>query len=199
MELLLCSDGPPDTAIIAAGTKISPCIDINTGLIYNQHATEHRYDSVPSNQFLHSSALGTTTGKIPTVPVPMSSMSSPVKSTIDGITAAGEDSAAYHAASDFATPSTVTTAITRVVTEVNLGSVPSLSGSFTINGSGFTPEKVVTIQQAPGPYTNKGTLADEAEMDGVTVSAYCEDSSTIRAYWVASGPVVGNMKFSYRA
>lgn len=102
MELLLCSDGPPDTAIIAAGTKISPCIDINTGLIYKQHATEHRYDSVPSNQFLHSSALGTTTSKIPTVPVPMSSMSSPVKSTIDGITAVGGDSAAYHAASEFA-------------------------------------------------------------------------------------------------
>lgn len=52
---------------------------------------------------LQSGDLGTTTGKIPVVPVPMSSMSASVKATIDAITANNPDSAAYHPASDFAT------------------------------------------------------------------------------------------------
>lgn len=46
--------------------------------------------------------VGSTTGKIPLIPVPMSQMSAPVKSTIDAITA-NADSAAYHPVSAFAT------------------------------------------------------------------------------------------------
>ncbi len=51
--------------------------------------------------------IGNSPGQIPVVPVPMSSMSAPVKATIDGITAK-EDSAAFHDASEFATAEQLT-------------------------------------------------------------------------------------------
>lgn len=54
------------------------------------------------------------TNNIPATPLPMSQMSSPVKATIDAITA-NPDSAAYHAASDFATPASVTAAINALI------------------------------------------------------------------------------------
>ena len=81
--------------------------------------------------------------------------------------------------------------------EVNLGSVPKRSGKFTISGVGLTTGKPVHISKAVGPYTGKGTRADEAEMDAVQVSATVTGSTTITAYWNSPSPVKGNLKFDY--
>lgn len=82
--------------------------------------------------------------------------------------------------------------------EKSLGNVPRTSGKFTITGlSGLTTNKPVSITQAVGPYTGKGTLADEAEMDGVTVSASVTSATTITAYWNSARRVKGNFKFNY--
>lgn len=82
--------------------------------------------------------------------------------------------------------------------EKNLGSVPRLAGKFTITGfSGLTIGKPVNIFQAAAPYTGKGTLADEAEMDGITVKAVVTAADTITAYWNAMTRVKGNIKFNY--
>lgn len=81
--------------------------------------------------------------------------------------------------------------------EVSLGSAARRSGSFTIAGAGLTPGKPVLIQQAVGPYTGKGTRADEAEMDQVSVAAHVVDATTIRAYWTSRHLVRGNFKMHY--
>lgn len=81
--------------------------------------------------------------------------------------------------------------------EIDLGLVPLTSGSFTITGTGYTVGKNVFIQQATGPYTDKGTLADESEMDALNVTATVTNSTTITANWSASMPVLGKFKFNY--
>jgi hypothetical protein len=53
----------------------------------NQFATAAQ--GTEAHTALQPSDIGTTAGKIPTVPVPMASMSSPVKATIDEITSMG--------------------------------------------------------------------------------------------------------------
>lgn len=86
---------------------------------------------------------------------------------------------------------------TFTTTEVNLGSVPRRGGHFTITASGLTTGKAVNIFQAVGPYTGKGTRADEAEMDTVVVSASVTSSTVITCYWTSATRVMGNRKFSY--
>lgn len=81
--------------------------------------------------------------------------------------------------------------------EVDLGPAARRSGSFSISGSGLAPGSPVLIQKAVGPYTGKGTRADEAEMDAITASGVVEAPTLIRVYWQASGPVRGNVKFNY--
>jgi hypothetical protein len=71
------------------------------------------------------------------------------------------------------------------------------SGHFTISSSGLTANKPVFIQQAAGPYTNKGTRFDEAEMDGLVVTAKVRDTTTIDVYWSSRTKVRGNFKFNY--
>jgi hypothetical protein len=81
--------------------------------------------------------------------------------------------------------------------EVNLGSIPRNSGNFLITGVTTTTGKAVMIQQANGPYTGKGTLDDEAEMDSVIVSGKATNSSTIKCIWKSDTRVKGNFKFNY--
>jgi hypothetical protein len=92
----------------------------------------------------------------------------------------------------------ITSAISFAAVEKNLGSVPRLSGRFTVTGlSGLTIGKPVNMFQAAGPYTGKGTRADEAEMDGIIVKAVVTAVDTITAYWNAATRVKGNVKFNY--
>lgn len=95
------------------------------------------------------------------------------------------------------TPSGGGSSFTFTTTEVNVGTTPRRNGYFTITTTGLTSGKSVLIQQAVGPYTGKGTLADEAEMDGLTVSASTTSTTTIKAYWTSASPVRGNFKFNY--
>lgn len=88
--------------------------------------------------------------------------------------------------------------ITLGTVEVNVGAVPKSGGKFTIAGVGLTAGKPVLISQAVGPYTGKGTRADEAEMDQVNVAASVTDATTITAYWSSARRVRGNFKFDYQ-
>jgi len=54
--------------------------------------------------------------------------------------------------------------------EVDLGN-PAWSGRFTIVDAAILTTSKVPIWQAPGPYTGKGTRADEAAMDRITAVA----------------------------
>lgn len=82
--------------------------------------------------------------------------------------------------------------------EIDLGDNPRRDGRFTITGlSGLTINKPVNIFQAVAPYTNKGTRADESEMDGLIVKAVVTATNTITAYWNSATRVKGNFKFNY--
>lgn len=80
--------------------------------------------------------------------------------------------------------------------EVNLGG-PRRTGRFTIAGTGMVAGKPVLITQAVGPYTGKGTRADEAEMDHVSATGSVTSETVITAYWQSHSPVRGNFKFNY--
>jgi len=67
--------------------------------------------------------------------------------------------------------------------EVDLGSVAIFRGKFTITDAAITAAKKVLCWQAPGPYTGKGTLADEAEMQPVSVIAVEPLSGTATVRW----------------
>lgn len=82
------------------------------------------------------------------------------------------------------------------VVEVNLGSTPRSSGVFEIPWPSRTTRMLV--HQAAGPYTGKGTLADEAEMDAVTVMV-TQNRFRAVCHWKSSGAVVGNFKFNWLA
>lgn len=55
--------------------------------------------------------------------------------------------------------------------EKDLGATPVWSGKFTITDAAIGPTSKVFCWQAPGPYTGKGTRADEAELQPVQVIA----------------------------
>lgn len=91
-----------------------------------------------------------------------------------------------------------TSAAPMSVADVDLGDTAS-SGRFTISGSGFDVTKRLVINVAPGPYTGKGTRADEAEMDALTVLGSVLDANTLECFWHAiPGPVRGHFNFQYR-
>lgn len=54
--------------------------------------------------------------------------------------------------------------------EANLGSA-NWRGKFTVIDATVSGTSKIIIQQAPGPYTGKGTRADEAEMDFISCFA----------------------------
>lgn len=87
--------------------------------------------------------------------------------------------------------------LTLTTVEVDLGSTAKTSGRFTIAGVGLSTGKPVLINQASGPYTNKGTRTDEAEMDQVHVVGKVISSTEIECFWNSHYRVRGNFKFDY--
>lgn len=67
--------------------------------------------------------------------------------------------------------------------EKDLGSTPKWSGRFTITDAAINTSSKILCWQAPGPYTGKGTRADEAEMQPVKIIAVSPASGTAIAYW----------------
>jgi hypothetical protein len=88
-------------------------------------------------------------------------------------------------------------ALVLLTTEIDLGSTPTTSGTFTIAGTGMTVGKSVRIFQSVGPYTGKGTMSDEAEMDALSVVASVTSPTIITAFWRCATRVSGNFKFDY--
>jgi hypothetical protein len=82
-------------------------------------------------------------------------------------------------------------------TEKNVATKPRKSGKFSITGTGMTTGKQVIILQATAPYTGKGTLADESEMDGLIVKGVVTSATNIDCYWNSDTYVKGNFKFNY--
>lgn len=68
------------------------------------------------------------------------------------------------------------------VYEADLGSTAAWQGRFTITDAAISATSKVMIMQAPGPYTGKGTLADEAEMDPLWCVAYA-GTGQATVYW----------------
>lgn len=81
---------------------------------------------------------------------------------------------------------------------VNLGKSKT-SGKFQITGlSGLTAGKNVLILQTAQPITSKGNAVDEIEMDYIELTGYVANTTTIQAYWSATGIVVGTYAFAYQ-
>ena len=60
---------------------------------------------------------------------------------------------------------------TATIVERNLGSTANWQGKFTVTDAAVSATSKVLIWQSYGPYTGKGTRADEAEMDRITCYA----------------------------
>lgn len=66
--------------------------------------------------------------------------------------------------------------------EVDLGT-PKFTGKFTITDAAISATSKVQCWQAPGPYTGKGTLADEAMIQPVQVIAVAPATGSAVVYW----------------
>ena len=87
------------------------------------------------------------------------------------------------------------TALTEV--EVDLGAVPVSNGTFIITSSGLVTGKLIQIHQSPGPYTGKGTLMDEIELDHIVITGKVTSATTIECHWGCATKVAGKVKFNY--
>lgn len=105
---------------------------------------------------------------------------------------------------------TATASPTATTVEVNLGGTAVRTGRFTITDASISGSSKVMCWQAPGPYTGKGTLADEAAMQPVLVTAVVPGSGQAVVHWRTPssyvytargvshrGLVRGNVKFLY--
>lgn len=67
--------------------------------------------------------------------------------------------------------------------EQDVSATPTWRGAFTITDAAIGATSKVLCWQAPGPYTGKGTLADEAELQPVQVVSVTPASGTARVHW----------------
>lgn len=89
------------------------------------------------------------------------------------------------------------TATPHATVDVDLGYPARRAGRFVIAGAGLTIGKPVEVRQALGPYTNKGTRRDEAEMHHVLASARVTSATEITVHWRADARVGGHVSFDY--
>jgi len=81
---------------------------------------------------------------------------------------------------------------TRTVLDVDFGSVPRSSGSVAAILENSSVGDTVLASVLAGPYTGKGTLADEFEMDNISVAAQVETAGSVTIYWTSSTKVKGH-------
>lgn len=67
--------------------------------------------------------------------------------------------------------------------EVNLSAIATWRGRFTITDASITATSKVLVWQAPGPYTGKGTRADEAELQPVNVIMTTSATGSAQVTW----------------
>ena len=79
--------------------------------------------------------------------------------------------------------------------EVDLGSTPVFRGTFTITDAAISAASKVLAWQAPGPYTGKGSRADEAEMAPVQIIAVEPGAGSAIVYW-QTPPLAGAVPYS---
>lgn len=72
---------------------------------------------------------------------------------------------------------------TATTIEVNTGSVASWRGKFTITDAAIGGTSKVLVWKAPGPYTGKGTRADEAEMDLLQITTVIPAAGSASVHW----------------
>jgi hypothetical protein len=73
--------------------------------------------------------------------------------------------------------------VTATTVEVNLGSTAVWRGRFTITDATIGATSKLLVWQAPGPYTGKGTRADEAEIQPVSIIAVNPATGSAVVYW----------------
>lgn len=101
--------------------------------------------------------------------------------------------------------------------EVDLGATPIWQGRFTITDAAITTASKLLVWQAPGPYTGKGTRADEADIQPIMISSVVAFNGSATVNWqtppaytdgaaglmglgdidLRKGYVKGNVKFNY--
>ena len=82
--------------------------------------------------------------------------------------------------------------------EVNVSDKAIMGGEFTITTTGLTIGNYYEVIQVSGPYTDKGTLADEC-LDMVKCIGVAESTTSLKVYWNSlSSPIIGNIKFKYK-
>lgn len=72
---------------------------------------------------------------------------------------------------------------TSTTVEVDVGATARWEGRFTITDATISAASKVLCWQAPGPYTGKGTRADEAALQPVMVVAVAPASGSAIVYW----------------
>jgi hypothetical protein len=77
----------------------------------------------------------------------------------------------------------VSASVSATTVEVDLGASLKFAGRFTITDAGIGPTSKILCWQAPGPYTGKGTRADEAQMQPVSVIAVEPGTGSAVVYW----------------
>jgi len=84
--------------------------------------------------------------------------------------------------------------------EINLGTIAVHSGKFTLTDTAIKSTSKLLVQLAPGPYTGKGTRADEAQMYAGITFAASPGSGQATVYWSAprGGAAKRNIKVNYQ-
>ena len=81
--------------------------------------------------------------------------------------------------------------------QVLVSSVPVNSGNFQITDI-FVVGKTLILSVGVGPYTGKGSIPDEIEMDQITVVGYVLNATTAQCYWTSDrNLVLGYYQFNY--
>lgn len=79
--------------------------------------------------------------------------------------------------------------VSATTVEVDLGATPVTRGKFTITDAGISATSKVLVWQAPGPYTGKGTLADEAELAPIRILSVSPATGTAEVRWESKSHV----------
>jgi hypothetical protein len=78
--------------------------------------------------------------------------------------------------------------------EVNVSATPVFRGRFTLIDAAIGATSKVLMWQAPGPYTGKGTRADEAELAPVKITTINPTAGSAEVYW-ETPPIIGQLSF----